>query len=64
MATYKFMTGTWYEIEIPDEKVGQEGYDPEDLYNAYWDDNLPEDVEIDEIEADHIWEDEDWREGI
>lgn len=61
MATYKFMTGTWYSIDLPDDKVDQEGYGPEDLYDAFWNDELPEDVEVTEIDADHIWEDEDWR---
>ena len=61
MATYKFMTGTWYTIDFPDEKKGSEGYDPEDLYDAFWNDELPEDVEVTESDVDHIWEDEDWR---
>jgi hypothetical protein len=56
MATYRFMTGTWYEIDLPDDKVDIEGYFPEDLYEAYFDDNLPEDVQVYEVEADHIWE--------
>jgi len=57
MATYKFMTGTWYEIEFPDEKVGQTLYDRDDLYTAYWEGDLPDDVEVNEIEVAHIWED-------
>lgn len=61
MATYRFLTGTWYSIDLPDEKVDSEGYDPEDLYDAFWNDELPEDVEVTEVDVDHIWESEDWR---
>lgn len=56
MATYRFMTGTWYEIDFPDDKKDAEGYDPEDLYNAFWNGELPDDVEVTESDVDHIWE--------
>ncbi len=58
MATYRFMTGTWYTIELPDEKVGLPEYDLEELYSQYFafDGDLPDDVEISEDEVDHIWE--------
>lgn len=57
--TYRFLTGTWYEVTIPADKEGQPGYDPEEIYAAYWDfdGELPEGVEVDESEVDHIWED-------
>jgi hypothetical protein len=58
MATYRFMTGTWYSIEVPDEKADLPEYSPELLYSQYFDldDELPDDVEISEDEVDHIWE--------
>jgi len=56
MAIYRFMTGTWYEINLPDNKVDTEGYLPEELYDAYFDNSLPEDVQVYEVEVDHIWD--------
>jgi hypothetical protein len=56
MATYRFMTGTWYTIELPDEKVDLPEYSPENLYDLYFNDGVPEDVEVSEDEVDHIWE--------
>ena len=56
MATYRFMTGTWYTIEVPDEKVDLPEYSPEDLYDSYFNGSLPDDVEVSEDEVDHIWE--------
>ena len=56
MATYRFMTGTWYEVTLPDNKVDTEGYLQEDLYDAYFDNCLPEDVQVYEVEVDHIWD--------
>ena len=55
MARYSFITGETYTFEFPDEKEGTEGYDPEDLYDAYWNDELPEDVEVEENGVDHEW---------
>ena len=46
MATYRFMTGTWYEITLPDNKVDTEGYLSEELYDAFVDGSLPEDVKV------------------
>lgn len=48
----RFMTGTWYTITMP----ADSSYDPEELYDQYWSGELPEDVEVDEDEVDHIWE--------
>lgn len=56
MAIYRFMTGSWYEIDLPDNKVDTEGYLPEDLYDAYFDGCLPDDVQVYEVEVDHIWD--------
>lgn len=58
MATLRFMTGSWYEIDLPDDKVDTEGYQPEELYNAYFNDELPDDVDVNEVEVSHVWEDE------
>jgi hypothetical protein len=55
MARYSFITGETYSFIFPDEKEGTEGYDPEDLYDAYWNDELPEDVEVEENGVDHEW---------
>ena len=55
MARYSFITGETYTFHFPDEKREAEGYDPEDLYNAYWNDELPEDVEVEENGVDHEW---------
>ena len=55
MARYSFITGETYTFHFPDEKRETEGYDPEDLYNAYWNDELPEDVEVEENGVDHEW---------
>lgn len=56
--TYRFLTGTWYDVTIPADKEGQPGYSPEEIYDAYWnDEEIPEDVEVTESEVDHIWED-------
>ena len=54
-----FMSGKWHEVTFPADKAGQEGYDRESIYNAYWDESLPEDVEVEEGELDHIWSDAD-----
>ena len=56
MAEYRFMTGTWYTIKVPDEKVDLPEYSPEDLYDSYFNGSLPDDVEVSEDEVDHIWE--------
>jgi hypothetical protein len=55
MARYSFITGEEYSFEIPDEKVGTEGYDPDELYDAFWDGELPEDVEVEEHGVGHEW---------
>lgn len=55
MARYSFITGETYTFHFPDEKREAEGYDREDLYNAYWNDELPEDVEVEENGVDHEW---------
>ena len=55
MARYSFITGETYTFHFPDEKREAEGYDPEDLYSAYWNDELPEDVEVEENGVDHEW---------
>lgn len=53
----RFMSGTWYDVRIPADKVNDPAYDPEVIYDAYWSGELPEGVEVDEVELDHIWED-------
>lgn len=58
--TYRFMTGTWYTVTIPADKKDDPAYDREELYNAYWQGGLPKDVEVDEDELDHVWEDDNW----
>lgn len=55
--TYRFMTGTWHTVTIPADKEGQPGYSPEEIYDSYWNGGVPEDVEVEEDELDHIWED-------
>lgn len=55
MARYSFITGETYTFHFPDEKRETEGYDREDLYDAYWNDELPEDVEVEENGVDHEW---------
>ncbi len=48
----RFMTGTWYTMHVPvDCKL-----DPEELYSMYWNDELPDGIEVSEDEVDHIWE--------
>ena len=56
--TIRFLTGTWYDIVIPTDKVDAEGYSPTELYDAYFNDELPDDVEVNEVEVSHVWEDE------
>lgn len=56
MAEYRFMTGTWHTIQVPDDKVDLPEYSPEELYDAYFSGDLPDDVEVEEDEVDHIWE--------
>lgn len=53
----RFLTGTWYTISIPKAKENDPGYSPEELYDAYWNEGIPDDVDISEDEVDHIWED-------
>jgi hypothetical protein len=55
MASYSFITGETYSFEIPDERVGTKGYDPEELYDAFWFDDLPPDVEVEEHGVSHEW---------
>lgn len=52
----RFLSGTWHTIYIPKDKVDQPGYEPEELYAAYWDGSIPDDVEVSEEDCDHIWE--------
>lgn len=56
----RFMTGTWYTVTIPANKMNDPAYEPEAIYNAYWMGGLPEDVEVHEDEIDHIWEGDSW----
>lgn len=57
--TIRFMTGTWYDIVMPTDKVGTEGYNPNDIYNSYFnDEELPDDVEVLEGDVDHIYAEE------
>lgn len=57
---YRFMTGTWHTITIPADKKNDPAYDPEELYAGYFafPAQLPEGVEVEEDEVDHIWDDE------
>lgn len=55
--TRRVLVGTWYEFTFPKEKAGTEEYDLEELYDQYWHNRLPEDVEVVEGEVDHEWED-------
>jgi hypothetical protein len=50
------MTGTWYSVTIPADKANDPAYDPETLYNQFWQGGLPDDVTIEEDEIDHVWE--------
>jgi hypothetical protein len=52
----RFLSGTWHTISIPKSKVDEPGYAPEELYDAYWNDGVPDDVEVSEDDCDHIWE--------
>lgn len=52
--SYSFLTGTWYEVHVP---VSIE-MDPEDIYDKYWDGELPEEVQVIECDVSHIWDDE------
>ena len=54
----RFLTGTWHTVRIPVDKLEDPAYDPEAIYDAYWEfgGELPEGVEVDEDEVDHIWE--------
>jgi hypothetical protein len=58
--TYRFMTGTWYDVTIPADKKDDPAYQPEEIYAAYWTfpSELPADVNVDESEVDHIWEED------
>ena len=58
--TYRFLTGTWYEVTIPASKKDDPAYQPEELYDGYWGygESLPDGVEVEEIEISHIWEDD------
>lgn len=56
----RFLSGQWHTIHIPKSKVGQPGYDPEELYDGYWDGKVPDDVEVVEEDLDHIWENDSW----
>lgn len=58
--TYRFLTGSWYQITIPADKKDDPDYDPEQLYGAYWsyDEQVPDGVEVDELEVSHIWEED------
>ena len=53
-----FLTGTWHEVLIPESKADQPGYSPEEIYDAFWEGELPEGVEVIEGEVSHIWDDE------
>jgi len=52
----RFMSGTWHQVWIPIDKVDDPAYDPEAIYDAYWNGELPEGVQVEESELDHIWE--------
>lgn len=52
----RFLTGTWYTIYVPKSKLDDPGYGPEELYDAYWNEGIPDDVEITEDGVDHVWE--------
>lgn len=52
----RFMSGTWHTVRIPIDKVGYSEYDPEAIYDAFWNGELPEGVEVEEDELSHIWE--------
>lgn len=57
--TIRFLTGTWYDIVIPTDKVDTEGYSPTEIYNSYFnDEELPDDVEVIEGDVDHIFGEE------
>lgn len=57
---YRFLSGTWHTITIPADKAKDPDYDPEELYNKYWNGGLPDDVNVEEDELDHIWENQEW----
>lgn len=50
----QFLAGTWYEVETPENCT----LDPEEIYALFWDGDLPEGIEVTEIELDHIWDDQ------
>ena len=52
--THSFLTGTWYQVTVPDDWDG----DLEEVYSQFWDGDLPDGVEVEEIEVAHIWDDE------
>jgi len=52
--THSFLTGTWYQVTVPDDWDG----DLEEVYSQFWDGDLPDGVEVEEIEVSHIWDDE------
>ena len=59
--TFRFLSGTWHTVTIPADKKNDPAYDPEEIYTAYWQGGLPEDVEVEEDELDHVWEGlEEW----
>lgn len=55
MATTYFITGTTYEVTYPDDYTGS----LEDIYDAFFDGELPEGVEVEESEVTHYWEGEE-----
>lgn len=55
MARTSFISGTVYQVTYPD---GAD-IDLEDIYSAYFDfGDLPDGVEVEEIEVTHYWEGE------
>lgn len=50
MKKFKVLSGTWWDIEAPDEETARE------VYNAFWEDReLPKDCTMFEGEVDSIW---------
>ena len=52
----RFLSGQWHTIHIPKAQENDPGYSPEELYDAYWNEGIPDDVEVTEEDLDHIWE--------
>lgn len=47
---FKVLSGTWWDIEAPDEATARE------VYNAFWEDReIPKDCSMFEGEVDSIW---------